>query len=98
MNELYEPLVGNMVDSLWDWLDSGKDAPKIIPELPGKRKRFVDIVSDMMRDAIVLKNVFGTFESDIADIYEKYSTGGDMAAMAAAVAARMRDLVDVRNS
>jgi hypothetical protein len=91
VNELYEPLVGNMVDSLWDWLDSGKDALKSFKEYAGET--FRDIVSDMMR-TIVLKNVFGTFESDIADIYEKYSTGGDMAAMAAAVAARMQDLVD----
>lgn len=91
VNELYEPLVGNMVDSLWDWLDSGKDALKSFKEYAGET--FRDIVSDMMR-TIVLKNVFGTFEGDIADIYEKYSTGGDMAAMAAAVAARMQDLVD----
>ena len=80
-----------MVDSLWDWLDSGKDALKSFKDYAGET--FRDIVSDMMR-TIVLRNVFGTFQDDIAKIYENYSMGSDMAAMAAAVAARMQDLVD----
>lgn len=72
VGSLYEPLVGNMVDSLWDWLDNGKDALDSFKDYASDT--FRDIVSDMMR-TIVLDKVVGSFDDDIAELYEKYAGG-----------------------
>lgn len=72
VSSMYEPLVDNFVDSLWDWLDNGKDALDSFKEYASGT--FRDIVSDMLR-TIVLDKVIGTFSDDIAAIYEKYAEG-----------------------
>lgn len=72
VSSLYDPLVGNFVDSLWDWLDSGKDALKSFKEYASDT--FRDIVSDMMK-TIVLEKVIGNFDDDIAALYDKYASG-----------------------
>ena len=73
VSSLYEPLVDNLVDSLWDWLDNGKDALDSFKEYASDT--FRDIVSDMLR-TIVLEKVVGTYSDDIAALYEKYAEGG----------------------
>lgn len=72
VNELYEPLVDNFVDSLWDWFDDGKSALDSFKDYASDT--FRDIVSDMMK-TIVLEKVVGTFSDDIAEIYERYASG-----------------------
>ena len=72
VSTLYEPLVDNFVDSLWDWFDEGKNALDSFKEYASDT--FRDIVSDMMK-SIVLEEVVGSFSSDIQDLYEKYATG-----------------------
>lgn len=72
VGSLYEPLVDNFVDSLWNWFDTGKDALDSFKEYASGT--FRDIVSDMLR-TIVLDKVVGTFGDDIAAIYEKYASG-----------------------
>ncbi len=72
VSSMYEPLVDNFVDSLWDWLDNGKDALDSFKEHASDT--FRDIVSDMLR-TIVLEKVIGTFSDDIAAVYEKYAEG-----------------------
>ncbi|MDL2291567.1 hypothetical protein LJB80_00260, partial [Bacteroides sp. OttesenSCG-928-F21] len=70
VSSLYEPLVDNFVDSLWDWFDEGKNA---LDSFKGYASQtFRDIVSDMMR-TIILKNVVDGFDKDIADLYEDYA-------------------------
>lgn len=72
VSSLYEPLVGNFVDSLWDWLDNGKDALDSFKEHASDT--FRDIVTDMLR-TIVLDKVVGSFSDDIAALYEQYAEG-----------------------
>lgn len=72
VSSMCEPLVDNLVDSLWDWLDSGKDALDSFREYASET--FRDIVSDMLR-TIVIEKVVGTFSDDIAAVYEKYAEG-----------------------
>lgn len=72
VSSLYEPLVGNFVDSLWAWFDEGKDALTSFKEMAAGT--FRDIVSDMIK-TIVLKNVVGTYSDDIADMYNQYADG-----------------------
>lgn len=71
VSSLYEPLVDNFVDSLWDWFDEGKDALDSFKDYASDT--FRDIVSDMLR-TIVLDKVVGSFSTDIADIYEQYAS------------------------
>lgn len=72
VSSLYEPLVDNFVDSLWDWLDNGKDA---LDSFKGYASdTFRDIVSDMMK-TIVLDKVVDGFDDDVAELYEKYASG-----------------------
>ncbi len=72
VSSLYEPLVGNFVDGLWDWLDNGKDALDSFKEYASDT--FRDIVTDMLR-TIVLDKVVGSFSDDISALYEKYAEG-----------------------
>ena len=72
VSSMYEPLVDNFVDSLWNWLDNGKDVLDSFKEYASDT--FRDIVSDMLR-TIVLDKVVGSFSDDIAVIYEKYTEG-----------------------
>ena len=72
VSSLYEPLVNNLTDSLWDWLDEGKDALDSFREYAGET--FRDIVSDMLR-TILLDKVVGSFSDDISALYEKYAEG-----------------------
>lgn len=73
VSSLYEPLVDNFVDSLWDWFDEGKDALDSFKSYASDT--FRDIVSDMMR-TIVLENVVKGFSDDISELYKKYASGG----------------------
>lgn len=70
VSSLYEPLVDNMVDAIWDWFDTGVDALASFKDKCSQT--FRSIVSDMMR-TIVLKNVFGTYQDDIEKLYDKYA-------------------------
>lgn len=72
VSSMYEPLVDNFVDSLWDWLDEGKDALDSFKEYASDT--FRDIVSDMLR-TIVLEKVVGTFSDDILSVYDQYAEG-----------------------
>lgn len=72
VSSLYEPLADNMVNALWDWLDTGKDALDGFKEYAGGT--FRGIVTDMMK-TIVLEKVVGRFKDDIARVYEKYASG-----------------------
>lgn len=69
VNSLYEPLVDNFVDSIWDWFDEGKNALDSFKEYASDT--FRDIVSDMLRN-IILERVVGTYAEDIAALYEEY--------------------------
>lgn len=72
VSSLYEPLVDNFVDSLWDWFDEGKSALDSFKDYASET--FRDIVSDMMK-TIILEQVVGSFGDDIGDLYEEYSKG-----------------------
>ena len=72
VSTLYEPLVNNFVDSIWDWFDEGKNALDSFKEYASGT--FRDIVSDMLK-TIVLDKVVGSFSDDIANVYEEYAKG-----------------------
>ena len=72
VNSLYEPLVDNFVDSIWDWFDEGKNALDSFKEYASDT--FRDIVSDMLR-TIVLDKVVDGLDEKIAAVYEEYSAG-----------------------
>ena len=72
VSSMYEPLVDNFVDSIWDWFDTGKSALDSFKEYASDT--FRDIVSDMLR-TIVLDRVVGNFDDDIAKLYEQYAAG-----------------------
>lgn len=92
VSSLYEPLVDNFVDSLWDWFDEGKDALTSFKEYASDT--FRDIVSDMMK-TIVLEKVVGSFGDDIAAIYEEYAKGSvSETELMQKVAKRTGELID----
>lgn len=69
---MYEPLVDNFVDGIWDWFDEGKSALDSFKEHASDT--FRDIVSDMLR-TIVLDKVVDGLDEKIAAVYEEYSAG-----------------------
>lgn len=91
VSSLYQPLVDNFVDSLWDWLDDGKDALDSFKEYASDT--FRDIVSDMLR-SIVLSKVVDKFDEQIATLYEQYSKGEiDEQSLMKQVADATKDLI-----
>ena len=72
VNSLYEPMVDDFMDSLWDWYDEGKDVLDSFKEYASDT--FRDITSDVMR-TLLLNNVFDTFKDNISKLYEEYSKG-----------------------
>ena len=76
VSSLYEPLVDNFVDSIWDWLDSGKDALASFKEYASDT--FRDIANDMLK-SIVLSKIFGegenSYQSKISKAYDDYAKG-----------------------
>lgn len=69
---MYEPLVDNFVDGIWDWFDEGKSALDSFKDYASDT--FRDIVSDMLR-TIVLDKVVDGLDEKIAAVYEEYSSG-----------------------
>jgi hypothetical protein len=95
VSSLYEPLVTSMVDSLWDWFDEGKNALDSFKDYAGDT--FRDIASDMLR-TLIMKNVFGDYQDDIAKLYEDYSisegTASDLTKLNEGVTKYTQDLMD----
>lgn len=92
VSSLYEPLVDNMVDSIWDWFDEGKDALDSFKDYA--KQTFRDIVSDMIK-TILLKDVFKDFKDNIAKLYEEYSKGNlTEAQLSEAVAKETNSVMD----
>ena len=91
VSSLYQPLVDNFVDSLWDWLDNGKDALDSFKEYASDT--FRNIVSDMLR-FIVLSKVVDKFDEQIETLYERYSKGEiDEQSLMKQVADATKDLI-----
>lgn len=91
VSSLYQPLVDNFVDSLWDWLDNGKDALDSFKEYASDT--FRNIVSDMLR-SILLSKVVNKFDEQIATLYERYSKGEiDEQSLMKQVADATKDLI-----
>jgi phage-related protein len=84
-----------MVDSLWDWFDEGKNALDSFKEYAGDT--FRDIASDMLR-TLIMKNVFGDYQDDIAKLYEDYSisegTASDLTKLNEGVNKYTQELMD----
>ncbi|EGK04700.1 hypothetical protein [Dysgonomonas mossii] len=92
VNSLYEPLVDNMVSSIWDWFDEGKNALDSFKDYA--KETFRDIVSDMIK-TILLKDVFKDFKDNIAKLYEEYSKGNlTEAQLSEAVAKETNSVMD----
>ncbi|WP_283687558.1 hypothetical protein [Dysgonomonas sp. Marseille-Q5470] len=92
VSSLYEPLVDNMVDSIWDWFDEGKNALDSFKDYA--KQTFRDIVSDMIK-TILLKDVFKDFKDNIAKLYEEYSKGNlTEAQLSEAVAKETNSVMD----
>jgi tape measure domain-containing protein len=72
VSSLYAPLVDNMIDSLWDWFDEGKDALDSFKDYASDT--FRDIVSDMLR-TIMLRDIVGHFQDDITELYKQHAEG-----------------------
>lgn len=69
VSSLYSPLVDNMVDAIWDWFDSGKDALDSFKEYASDT--FREIANDMLRN-LANKYIFAGYEDEIKDLYEEY--------------------------
>lgn len=87
VSKMYSPLVSDMTDAVWSWLKDGKDA---LSEFKNSAsKTFAEIAKDMLKQ-LLLKNVFGQYEENLAAIYKGYAMGAideeDLARRSAALA------------
>lgn len=72
ISSLYEPLVDNLVDSLWSWFDEGKNALTSFKDMASDT--FRDIVTDMLK-TIVLQKVVGNYSDEVLAMYNDYAEG-----------------------
>lgn len=72
VNSLYSPLADSMTNAIWKWYDSGIDALTAFRDAAGDT--FRKIANDLLQ-SIVMKKIFGTFEDDILDLYDKMNAG-----------------------
>ncbi|NDV81327.1 tape measure protein [Bacteroides sp. 51] len=72
VSSMYEPIVDNFVDSLWDWFDEGKDVLDSFKDYASDT--FRDIVTDAMK-TLAMSRIFDGFDDQLTDLYEKYAAG-----------------------
>ena len=91
VNSLYSPLANNMTDAIWSWYDDGVDALSAFRE--SASDTFRNIINDLMQQ-IVLKNIVGSFQDDIKELYDKYNGGAiDYNTLLRQVSQRTSDMV-----
>lgn len=73
VSEMYSPLVSDMADAVWEWLENGKSALAQFKEKASET--FADIAKEMIKQAILSK-IFGSYKDDLQKMYETYATGG----------------------
>ena len=72
VDSLYSPIVDNMVSAMWDWFDTGRDALDAFRDYASQT--FRAIMTDLVK-TVVMRNIVGTFQDDIAELYERYNAG-----------------------
>lgn len=96
VDQMYSPLVDNMVDAMWEWYDNGTNALDNFREYASDT--FRNIVGDMMK-TIILSNFAEEYAEDIKKMYEKYSAGEmNEEALLRGVASRTGQMMDAYES
>ena len=74
VSDLYSPLVDNMTDALWDWLNTGTDVLARFKE--NAHGTFASIAKDMVRQ-MLLNGMFKQLSEMLEEVYKKYAMTGD---------------------
>ena len=72
VSSLYSPLVDNMVDAIWEWFDTGRDALDSFKDFASQT--FRNIASDMMKNMLMTK-IFDGLKDDLTDAYDDFNAG-----------------------
>lgn len=88
----YSPIVDNMTDALFNWLDTGEDVLSTFKD--SASETFRDIANEMVK-TMIQKTIFDGFEDDIKGYAEEYGKGNiSMEEMFKKSAARTKDAMD----
>ena len=72
VSEMYSPLVDNMTDAIFDWLDDGEDVMDRFKEYAGDT--FRTIGKDLMKN-LILSNVFGEYQKQLDNLMKDFVEG-----------------------
>ena len=72
VSDAFSPLVDNLTDALFEWLESGKDVLKSFREYAADT--FKNIAKDALK-AMITKNIFEPFQEQLEDMVIAFSTG-----------------------
>lgn len=72
VSDAFSPLVDNLTDALFDWLENGKDVLKSFREYAADT--FKNIAKDALK-AMITKNIFEPFQEQLEDMVIAFSTG-----------------------
>lgn len=75
VSEMYSPLVDNLTDALFDWLDTGEDVMAKFKEYSADT--FRDIAKDFVK-TLILQDGFNTYKEKLAELYKMYSLNSGM--------------------
>lgn len=72
VSQMFSPLVDNMTDALWDWLDTGKDILDSFEDYASDT--FKNIAKDAVKSFLKI-NLIDKYQEKLNDIYTAYSLG-----------------------
>lgn len=72
VSQMFSPLVDNMTDALWDWLDTGKDMLDSFEDYASDT--FQNIAKDAVKSFLKI-NIIDKYQDKLNDIFTAYSLG-----------------------
>ena len=72
VSQMFSPLVDNMTDALWDWLDTGKDMLDSFEDYASDT--FRNIAKDAVKSFLKI-NIIDKYQDKLNDIFTAYSLG-----------------------
>lgn len=73
VSNMFSPLVDNMTDAVWTWLESGQDALYTFKQ--SASETFKSIAKDMIKN-LVSTTIFADYQDQLKELTKEYSLGG----------------------
>ena len=91
ISDLYSPLVDNMTDALYDWLETGTDVLNKFRQ--NANETFANVAKDMVRQ-MLMKRLFDDLSKDLENVYANFAITGNTTELADNIVAASETFMD----